>query len=157
MIFVTIGMHPEGFERLIKKMDEIAGKINEEVVMQIGATKYTPQNAKHFDFTTEQEIKELCQKARVVVTHGAMTIVDALEEGTPVIAVPRLKKYGEVIDDHQLYLVQELEKEGKVTAVYDVEELEEALERVGARPVKLVKDKRLVTALKEYIAKFERN
>ena len=156
MIFVTIGMHPQGFERLIRKMDQIADRIKEEVIMQIGGTKYVPQNAKYFDFTTEQEIKELCRKARVVVTHGAMTIIDALEEGTPVIAVPRLKKYGEVIDDHQLYLVQELEKAGKVTAVYDVEELEEALNKAGTRPAKLVKDKRLVNALKAYIAQFQK-
>jgi len=155
LIFVTIGMHPQGFERLIRKMDEIAGKINEEVVMQIGGTKYTPKNAKHFDFATEQEIKDLCHKARVVVTHGAMTIIDALDEGAPVIAVPRLKRYDEVIDDHQLYLVQELEKAGKVAAVYDVEELEEAVNKVGAEPVKLVKDRRLVNALKGYIAQFE--
>jgi len=148
-------MHPQGFERLIRKMDEIAGKINEEVVMQIGGTKYTPKNAKHFDFATEQEIKDLCHKARVVVTHGAMTIIDALDEGAPVIAVPRLKRYDEVIDDHQLYLVQELEKAGKVAAVYDVEELEEAVNKVGAEPVKLVKDRRLVNALKGYIAQFE--
>jgi UDP-N-acetylglucosamine transferase subunit ALG13 len=157
MIFVTIGMHPEGFERLIRKMDQIAGKIDEEVIMQIGGTKYVPQNAKHFDFATGEQIKELCQKARVVVTHGAMTILDALEQGTPVVAVPRLKKYGEVIDDHQLYLVQELEKAGKVTAVYDVEELEEALKKAGTKPAKLVRDKRLVNALKGYIAQFERS
>jgi beta-1,4-N-acetylglucosaminyltransferase len=148
-------MHPMGFERLVRKMDEIAGRIKEEVVMQIAGTKYTPQNAKHFDFTTEQEIKELCHKARVVITHGAMSIIDALEQGTPVVAVPRLKKYGEVIDDHQLYLVQELEKAGKVTAIYDVEELEEALNKAGTKPVELVKDKRLVNALKGYIARFE--
>ena len=157
MIFVTIGMHPKGFERLIRKMDEIAGKVNEEVIIQIGHTKYKPANAKYFDFTTEQEIKDLCRKARVVVTHGAMSIIDALDEGTPVIAVPRLKKYGEVIDDHQLYLVQELEKAGKVTAVYDVEELEETLKKVGTQSVRLVKDKRLVNALKGYIAQFERS
>ena len=38
MIFVTVGMHTAGFERLVKKMDEIAGKIDEEVIMQIGGT-----------------------------------------------------------------------------------------------------------------------
>jgi UDP-N-acetylglucosamine transferase subunit ALG13 len=150
-------MATQGFERLVRKMDEIAGEIDEEVIIQIGHTKYKPANAKYFDFTTSEEIKELCRKARVVVTHGAMSIIDALEQGTPVVAVPRLQKYGEVIDDHQLYLVQELEKAGKVTAVYDVEELEEALEKVGTQSVRLVKDKRLVNALKCYIAQFERS
>ncbi|RKY56218.1 MAG: beta-1,4-galactosyltransferase, partial [Candidatus Neomarinimicrobiota bacterium] len=38
MIFVTVGSHYKGFERLVEKMDEIAGKIEEEVIMQIGYT-----------------------------------------------------------------------------------------------------------------------
>jgi len=150
-------MHTAGFERLLKKMDEIASTIGEEVIMQIGHTKYTPQNAKCFQFTTAKELKELCQKARVVVTHGAMTIIDALEQGTPVVVVPRLKRYNEVIDDHQLDFATELEKQGKVIAVYDVEELEEALKKVDLKPAVLAKDRRLVDALKGYMAHFERS
>lgn len=155
MILVTIGMHTAGFERLLKKMDEIASTIGEEVIMQIGHTKYTPQNAKYFQFTTAEELKELCQKARVVVTHGAMTIIDALEQGTPVVAVPRLRKYREHINDHQLYFVQELERDAKVIAVYDVDKLEEALREADLNPPELAKDRRLVDALKGYIAQFE--
>ena len=149
-------MHTAGFERLIEKMDEVAGTINEEVVMQIGHTKYTPQNAKYFQFTTAEELKELCQKARVVVTHGAMTIIDALEQGTPVVAVPRLEKYGEHINDHQLYFVQELERDGKVIAVYNVDKLEEALKMADTKAIEFVKDRRLIDALKGYIVQFER-
>jgi beta-1,4-N-acetylglucosaminyltransferase len=149
-------MHTAGFDRLIKKMDEIAGTIKEEVIMQIGHSKYIPQNAKYFKFVTEEELKRFCHEARVVVTHGAMTIIDALEQETPVIAVPRLQKYGEHINDHQLYFVQELHKAGKLAAVYDVDELKEALEKVGVKAPQLVKDKRLVNTLKKYVAQFER-
>ena len=138
-------------------MDQIAGRIDEEVIMQIGRTEYTPRNAKYFQFTTAEELRKLCQKARVVVTHGAMTIIDALEQGTPVVVVPRLKRYNEVIDDHQLGFVRELEKEGKVIAVYDVEEIEEALKKADLKPPELAKDRRLVGALKGYIAQFERS
>lgn len=157
MILVTVGMHTAGFERLIRKMDELAGTLNEEVVMQIGHTRYTPQNTQYFDFTTEGRLKELCQKARVVVTHGAMTIVDALEQGTPVVVVPRLKRYNEVIDDHQLDFATELEREGKVIAVYEVEELEEALKKADLKPPELRKDRRLINSLKRYVSRFERN
>jgi beta-1,4-N-acetylglucosaminyltransferase len=157
LIFVTVGMHTKGFDRLVRKMDEIAGMINEEVVMQIGHTKYAPQHAKYFQFTTEKELKELCQKARVVVTHGAMTIIDALEQGTPVVAVPRLEEYREHINDHQLYFVQELERDGKVIAVYNVDKLEEALEKADHKPPEIAKDRTLVDALKGYIAQFERS
>jgi len=177
LIFVTVGMHPTGFERLVKEMDRIAGKIDEEVIMQIGGTKYTPQNAKHFSFATEEELNILCRKARIVVTHGGVgTVLNALQERATVVVVPRLKKYGEHIDDHQLVFVQELEKQGKITAVYDVERLEESLKTVDLTPPELAKDKRLeealktvdltppelaknkrlVNALKKYIAQFER-
>lgn len=157
MILVTVGMHTAGFERLVRKMDEVAAAINEEVIMQIGHTKYTPRNAKYFDFTTVEQLKELCQKARVVVTHGAMTIIDALEQGTPVIVVPRLKRYNEVIDDHQLDFARELEREGKVIAVYDVDRLDKALKEVDLQPPELVMNKTLANALKGYVARFERN
>ncbi|MDG7041728.1 MAG: beta-1,4-galactosyltransferase [Nitrososphaerota archaeon] len=139
-------------------MDYIAGHINEEVIMQIGETKYHPKHAKYFDFTSEQEIKELCRRAGIVVTHGGVgMILDALQEGVPVIVVPRLKKYGEVIDDHQLSLARELEKGNKVTVVYNIDELEAALEEQSAKQMDFVRDRRLVDALKKYIAQFDRN
>jgi len=149
-------MHTKGFDRLLKKMDEIAATSGEEVVMQIGHTNFRPQTAKWFDFTTEEGIKEWCKKARVVVTQPAMSILDAQEQNKPVIAVPRLQKYDEVIDDHQLDFARHLEKEGKVIAVYDVDKLEETLRRMDPKPMKLVRDKRLVNALRKYIELIER-
>lgn len=157
MIFVTIGMHTHGFDRLLRKMDEIASAIDEEIIMQIGSAEYIPRDAQYFKFVTEQEFRQLCGKARVVVTHGAMSIVDALEQGTPVIAVPRLKEYGEAIDDHQSHLVRELEREGKVIAVWDVERLEETLKRGSSKSAKLVRDGRLSEAVKRYVAQFEQS
>ncbi len=156
MIFVPIGMHTKGFDRLVKKMDEIAGNIDEEVIIQTGGTSFKPQNAKWFDFTTEEEIKGFCRKASVVVTHAAMSILDAWEQGKPVVVVPRLKKYGEVIDDHQLDFAKELEKEGRVVAIYDVNMLEDALKRANVEPPKVANDKRLTNALKNYVAQFAR-
>ena len=156
MIFVAVSTI--GFERLVRKMDDIAGRIDEDVIIQIGETKYYPKHAKYFDFTTEEEIKEFCRRARIVVIHGGVgMILDALQEGVPVIVVPRLKKYGEHIDDHQLYLARELEKQDKITVVYDVDELEVTLDQLGTKQRKLVKDRRLVDALKKYVAQFDRD
>lgn len=52
MILVTTGLAVKGMEftRLIKKMDDIAGKIDDEVVMQIGTVPYEP-HASFFPFT----------------------------------------------------------------------------------------------------------
>ena len=156
MIFVTIGMHTKGFDRLAKKMDEIAGSIDEDVIIQTGGTSFKPQNAKWFDFTTEEEIKVLCRKASVVVTHAAMSILNAWEQEKPVVVVPRLKVYNEAIDNHQLDFARELEKEGRVVAIYDVNMLEDALKRANVEPSKVANDRRLVSALKNYVAQFAR-
>jgi UDP-N-acetylglucosamine transferase subunit ALG13 len=151
-------MHPGGFERLVKEMDKIAGKIEEEVIMQIGGTKYVPMNAKYYVYVAEERIKELCRQSRIVVAHGGVgTILDVLQEGTPAVVVPRLKKYGEVIDDHQLFFVQELEKQGKVIAVYDVERLEGVLLELDTSKIEVVRDRRLVNALKGYVDQFARS
>lgn len=158
MIFVTVGSHYEGFERLVKKMDEIAGSIAEEVVMQIGYTKYTPKNAECFDFIESyREIQELNRKARVVVSHGgAGAIITALEQGTPVIAVPRLKRYAEHTDDQQLDIVTAMAEEGKLIAAYDINELERAVKSADEEFINVKKDKRLVNYLKDYLKNLEK-
>ena len=129
MIFVTVGSHYQGFERLIKKMDEIVGRIEEEVVMQIGHTDYKPVNARYFDFETYIKMQQLNRDARVVVSHaGAGSILTALEQKTPVIIVPRLKKFEEIIDDHQLEITEAMSGNQRVTAVYDIDGLEDCLQ-----------------------------
>lgn len=128
MIFVTVGTHTQGFDRLVKKADELARSLKEEVVIQRGNTAYEPSHASYFDFASRDEMQKAVEKARVIVSHGgAGSIIFALSAGKPVIVVPRLTGYGEHVNDHQLELARALEREGKVKAVYDVEELGAAL------------------------------
>lgn len=157
MIFVSVGFHNQGFLRLIKKMDEIAGKIDEVVIMQIGHTDYTPQNAEFFDFKdSDENIKELCNKARVVVTHGGMAIMTALEQGTPVIGIPRLQKYGEHTNDHQIDIIDKFAKDGGIIAVREVDEIEDALEKIdGAFKMCTSGNTQLVAFIKDYIKQIE--
>ena len=111
VILVTVGMHTDGFGRLVEAMDQIAAQSGQEVVMQIGATLYRPSAARWFDFATQEEMDKLCERARIIVSHtGAGSILTAVRHHKPLIVVPRLKKYGEHIDDHQLELAQVLSK-----------------------------------------------
>ena len=128
MIFVTVGTHYKGFERLIKKMDEIAAEIDDEVIMQTGYTKYKPKSAKWFNFMEYDEILNWYKKANIIVSHaGAGTLLDAMSFEKRVIVIPRLKKFDEHIDDQQLELAEALENSGRVTAVYNIEKLEEVV------------------------------
>jgi beta-1,4-N-acetylglucosaminyltransferase len=152
LIFVTVGSHYQGFDRLVKKMDEIAGKIDEKIIMQIGNTKYKPVNAEYFSFLESfEEILRLNREARVVVSHaGAGSIVTALKEKTPVIVVPRLKKYDEHMNDHQLEIAKAMSENKNVTVVYDVEDLDNYLKLNFNFVEEFVNDK-LSTQLKKYI------
>jgi len=152
LILVTIGLM-YGFDRLIKEMDKIAGRVDEEVIIQIGETTYEPKNARYFRFTSNDEIGRLYKDARVVVCHaGVGSILTALEHGKPVITVPRRKKYREHVDDHQLEIARELGKEGWITVVYDVGDLERVLGSVSTTfDTKVKKDTRLIEMLRDYI------
>ena len=127
LVFVTVGMHYIGFDRLVRKMDEIAGKISHKVMMQIGSTAYEPKNADFFRFDKYDRILDLMSRAKLVVTQGAMSSVDSLEVGTPVIVVPRLKEHGEVINDHQLVFGKRLEGMGLLKHVDNIGDLEHAV------------------------------
>ena len=154
MIFVTVGTYYLGFERLIKKMDEIAGGIDEEVIAQIGSTKYRPKNMTYFTFVEdENEILELYKKARIIVSHaGVGSILTIFNYTKPLIIVPRLKKFNEHIDDHQLEIAEVLKNNGKFTLVYDIKNLETALKEVRKLDYeKNVKDKKLINFLKQII------
>lgn len=125
MILVITGLHKQQFERLVKKMDEIACKTKEEIVIQLGHTNFRPKCASFFTFSDNKKIEELYERADVVVTHGGVgSIMDALSHGKPVIAVPRLADFGEHVDNHQLEIVRRFSKLGLVDCVYDIEELE---------------------------------
>jgi beta-1,4-N-acetylglucosaminyltransferase len=123
VIFVTVGLMV-GFERLIKKMDEIAKEIDEKVIMQIGYTKYLPKNSEYFKFKEVKEIQKMYLDASLIVSHaGVGSIMTALELNRPIIIVPRRKKYGECIDNHQMDIAKELENNKRIKVIYDVNEL----------------------------------
>lgn len=164
MILVVVGLHSQGFERLVKKMDEIAAMINDEVVIQLGHTKYTPKYAKNFHFTDNKGIEELYKKADIVVTHGgAGSIMKALMYKKQVIAVPRLSKYGEHKNDHQLDIVNFFSKSGLLTAVYNINELEKNIRLNKSDTAKRKpyysyesKKRRLMNFLKLYLHNLEK-
>ncbi len=151
-ILVITGMH-SGFERLVKKMDEVAGKINERVIIQIGNTDYEPQNAEYFKFKDYDEIKELIKDAKVVICPGAMTILDSLVMGTPVITVPRLEQFGEHLNDHQLTFAKKLEENGHVKIIEDINHLEDTMLNDKALNKKIMVNTSLVNKLANFINK----
>lgn len=133
MIFITLGSQKFQFNRLLKKVDELVKEkiINEEVYAQIGYSDYKPQNYKFKEFVDRDEFKEVMNKSEIVIAHGGTgAIITAVKQGKKVIAVPRLAKFGEHVDDHQMQIVTEFENSGIIKAVYDMDELEGILKEI---------------------------
>lgn len=130
MIFVTVGMHTAPFDRLISAMDSIAATIDEPVIMQIGCARIEPHHAEWFRFAPYEDMQSYCERARVVVCQGATSILVALHAGTPVIAVPRRREFGEHIDDHQVMFVAKMAERALVTAADNVCDLANAIAAV---------------------------
>ena len=105
MIFVTVGSRNYPFDRLFRKLDELYenGILSEETFAQIGTTTYKPVHYAYKNFITTDEFNQKVEEANIVVSHGASgSIMKALNAGKKVIAVTRLEKYGEHINDHQI-------------------------------------------------------
>ena len=73
----------------------------------------------------------MVEKCSVLITHGGTgTIVDAVKRGKKAIVVPRLARYGEHVDDHQLQLLERFHELNLVYACTDVEKLPELLKGI---------------------------
>lgn len=153
---MAVGTHIQPFERLVQAMDQLAPELEEEVIIQRGNTSHLPGNARSFAFAPREEMERLNREARIVVTHGgAGSIVYALQFGKPVVAVPRLERYGEHINDHQVELVRVLEKEGRVVGVYEIRDLKGAIEKAGKMKPRVRRRPSMVGVIKAYLKGLE--
>lgn len=138
MIFVCLGTQIYQFDRLTKKLDELveSGVIQDEIIAQIGAANYLPQHYAYKKFMDADEFKKYQNEADLIIAHGGTgALIGALKLGKQVIAVPRLAKYGEHVDDHQLQISGVLAKEGYLREVLDMEKLAEVIEQCKESPI----------------------
>jgi beta-1,4-N-acetylglucosaminyltransferase len=132
MIFLTVGTQFP-FDRLVRAVDEAfdKGLIDEKVFAQIGETSYMPRN---FESTASLEKKvfdEQLKQASSIISHAGMgTITMALDNHKPLLVMPRLKKYGEVVNDHQVAIAKKFEDLGHVLVAYDTNGLQEGVQKL---------------------------
>ena len=117
MILVTVGTEKYPFNRLMEWLDNLItlGCLNpeqEEIVIQYGSCTIVPKGVKNHAILPETDFLGLIEKARIIIAHcgeGTIDLLDSLQK--PFILVPRQGEKQEHVDDHQLELAQELEKQ----------------------------------------------
>ncbi len=125
MIYVSLGTQDKKFPRLLQEVDKMIEKgiIKDEVIAQIGQTKYESKNMKLYDYLSKEDVLKYMNESRFIICHGGVgTILDALKLNKKVIAVARLKLYKEHVNDHQLQIIREYTKLGYILdGTYDLE------------------------------------
>ncbi|MCI6204505.1 MAG: beta(1,3)galactosyltransferase EpsH [Lachnospiraceae bacterium] len=160
MIFITLGSQKFQFDRLLKEVDRLIadGVIQEKVFAQIGASEYLPQNYTYERFLDRQRFAKIMDQCDSVITHGGTgVIIGAVKKGKKVIAVPRLAKYGEHVDDHQLQLLHQFDDLQLICACYDVEQLGECyknLQNMHFRPY-VSNTSVVIASIDEYLQSLE--
>ena len=152
MILVTTGTNGAPFDRLLREIERI--DFGEELLVQHGPSQIRPSRATCVSFLSFDALVDAIRSARLVVTHGGVgSVLISVMQGKRPFVVPRLARYGEAVDDHQLSFARRLDVDGVVKLVADPAGLPDLL----VEDVKPVQRRgqpapRLVRELKEYFA-----
>lgn len=133
LIFVTVGSRNYPFNRLFIELDKLCeeGVIKDKIFAQVGTSTYQPKHFEYKNFISPEEFEEKVNQSKFVISHGASgSIMKALNANKKVIAVTRLEKYGEHINDHQIQNNEAFGSNGYVLPVLEMEELKEAIIKV---------------------------
>lgn len=133
MILVTLGTQDKPFLRILKAVQEAIDKglIKDKVVVQAGCTKFETKDMEIFDLIPMDEFDKLMKQCDILITHGGVgSIITGLKNNKKVIAVPRLAKYGEHINDHQKQIIDKFSEAGNIIGIEEMDELPAALKQV---------------------------
>jgi UDP-N-acetylglucosamine transferase subunit ALG13 len=152
MILVTVGTNEARFDRLLRTVQDL--DLEEELVVQYGSCSVRPSPATLHQELAYQDLVDLVRGARAVVAHAGVGIVlTALANGKRPIVLPRLKRFGEAVDDHQLHFGRKLAVRGLLTLVEDGDGLRAALANdARCRAVEITPDPSLVDDLRTQIS-----
>lgn len=125
MIFLAVGTQ-FGFDRLVKAVDDAIEKrvVQDEVFAQIGPGQYKPAAMKYVVNLEKEEFDKTFNSCDVMISHAGMGNISlALKANKPLLVLPRLKQYGEVVNNHQVDTARKFEQLGHILAAYDEKDL----------------------------------
>jgi len=131
MIFLTVGTQFP-FERLVKEIDRMVeeGLIEDEIFAQTGLTQYKPRNFEWKALLSQSRFEKLALESAGIIAHsGIGTIALALEHRKPILVMPRMKKFNEHVNNHQVETARSFEKAGCILAAYDTVQLRTLIRR----------------------------
>jgi UDP-N-acetylglucosamine transferase subunit ALG13 len=156
MIFVTVGTDLP-FDRLVKVVDQWAGETGRsDVFAQIGEGGWRPRHIAHAEFLQPPEFRARFLAADLIISHAGMgTILTALQNGKPVLVMPKLASLREHRNEHQTATARHMMARGGVSVAFDDNELRVMLGRINKLvvpvPIGDHADDGLIRGIKDFI------
>lgn len=136
-VLVSLGTQKQQFTRILNFIENSKELEKSDILAQTGHTKFSSDRIKIVQFMNQDEFDLKLDEADIVICHGGVgTIFSALKKGKKVLAVPRLAKYSEHVDDHQLEICKELEKEGYILYINDLEDFDAKIKELLSKKFK---------------------
>lgn len=127
MIFVTLGTFEMKFKRILEAIESL--DIKDEVIIQSGYTDFKSNKYKVQKLMSKDEFNKNLNEAELVICHGGVgSILEAINNNKKVISIPRLEKYNEHVDDHQVEIVEKFTKQGYILSSKNEKDLANLIE-----------------------------
>ena len=157
MIFVTLGTQDKTFKRLLEDIDKWANKnkIKEKIIVQAGFTKYESKNMEIFDLLDKDDFDKYIKECDLLITHGGVgSILTGLKNNKKVIACPRLAKYNEHMNDHQVQIIKRFTDAGYILPYYENDDLGKVIiKSKNFKPKKYISNTdNMIKIIKDFIA-----
>ena len=157
MIFVTTGTDHHPFDRLVKEMDRLKGKglIHDEVFIQSGSSRHKPEFCRYEEYLSFDQMMQRIKEAKIIITHGGPgSIMPVIYAGKVPMVVPRRKKLGEAVDDHQTNFAKKLEGMGQVIRIDKIDEMEYKIKTYEETVLRLKQTEKRVDDPVERVSRF---
>lgn len=120
------------FDRLIEGVDDIAAKHTDvKFIVQALNSTYNVKNIEVINFLSSVDFDNAINNAKLIISHAGMgTIITALVKKIPIIVMPRLVKFNEHRNDHQLGTAKQMDAGGYVYVAYDTDELKKKFDEM---------------------------
>lgn len=131
-LFVPLGTQKFPFNRLVKALNglvESGAYMPQEIVMQSMVYEERPKFM-HFDVIPLETFNNYLDNAEVIITHsGVNSIISSMNRNKPLIIVPRMKQFGEHVDDHQIEIADLMGQKFNVLVAKDTTQLANLIEQ----------------------------
>lgn len=161
MIFLTVGTQLP-FDRLVKAMDDWAERNPaREIFGQVGDASYLPRHFTWCKFLSPEETRTRIREASLVVAHaGIGTILSALENGKPILVLPRRAKLNEHRSEHQVATARYFVGAGLIESAEDEASLQRALDNESfgrsRQPISPFASQELIDCIKNFVNSADR-